>query len=416
MSNEFRVSNLISKGTTEFLEQRSPIFNTANSKFSGMFTQKEYATGGTIDIKIPGYPASSRGLTVNPTAIEDLTVSYSITEDDIYNVPRALNVYEGMFDILNARRALTDNDKSAIVDNYAYPAYLKLQLDVETTCADRLKTNSFYSPIDERSKLQPINNFSSISQIGRVMTDLKFGTERYLMMNTRDATNVANSLQNMFNESINSKITKTARIDKGRLADLDVYMSTELKKHTSGELADVDGMTIVSVSSDGLTVVINGVPSTTAQLINAGDIFSVPSVYLVDGIGHEPIDTKLTFVASADANGNGDGTINIQLEYPLMASGEHANVASLPAVGAAVFCYPDYYPNYAYVPSGLNVVTVPMQDVYGAINSERQGNVRIPVKTYLQGAVTNLTNIYRISMMVAVKAITPYLVMVPSAA
>jgi len=416
MSNEFRVSNLISKGTTEFLEQRSPILNTANPKFSGMFTQKEYATGGNVDIKIPGYPASSRGSVVNATAIEDLTVSYAITEDDIYNVPRALSVFEGMFDILNSRRALTDNDKAAIVDNYAYPAYLKLQLDIETTCALRLKNNAFYSPIDERSKLGGFNNFSNVSAISKVMTDLKFGPDRYLMMNTRDATNVANSLQNMFNEAINTKITKTARIDKGRLADLDVYMSTELKRHTAGELADTEGMTIVSVSADGMTVVIDGVPSTSSQLINAGDIFSVPSVYLVDGIGHDPIDTKLTFVAAADANGNNDGTVDIQLEFPLMASGEHANVASLPEVGADVFCYPDYYPNYAYVPSGLNVVSLPMMDVFGAINSERQGNVRIPVKTYLQGAVTNLSNIYRISMLVAVKAITPYLVMVPSLA
>lgn len=410
------VSNLISGNTTEFFEEHSPIFNTANDKFSDMYTQKMYATGGNFDIKIPGSPQSSRGSSVTATAIQDLTVSYPITENDIYNVTREIGVYELMFKILGGKKAITDNDKRAIVDNYGKPAYQRLEYDVETECARQLKLNTFFSPVDEVSKLGSVNNFSAVSSANTLMTNLKFGSNRYMMMNTTDAQNLADSLQNSFQMPLNKKITETARVGKGRLANMDLYESANIRKHTAGPLSTQTGMQFASISGDGLTVVISGVPTTATQLVNEGDIFSIPSVYLVDNIGHGAIPTKLTFVAGANSNGNNDGTVDVQINYPLMASGEHANISAIPAVNAPVFVFPDYIDNYCYVPSGLSAISVPMLDVFGAINSETKGDNKVPVKTYLQGLVTDLNNVFRISMIVAIKAITPYLVRLPSRA
>jgi hypothetical protein len=419
MSNESIVSNLVSSGTTEFLQQRSPILNTANRKYEGMYKQKQYATGGNIQIKIPGYPAVTRGLSTTPAGIEDLTVNYPITEEDIYNVPRQLNVYEQMFDILRGTRALTDNDKAAIVDNYAYPAYEGLEAAIEETCATALKTNAFYSPVDTIDKLTSVNNFASVSQVTTLMRNLKFGSERYLMMNNDDAMQVQNSLQNMFNTAINTNITKEARLggtDKGRLADLDVYMSSELRTHEAGVLAGRSGMTVTAISADGMTLTLSGVPSNSSQQINAGDRFSIPGINWVDPISKAVLGTKVTVAAADDADGNGDGTIQLVLNYPLLFSGEHANVSATPAGGNPIYGFGDYNLNFAYVPSGLNAVAVPMADVFGAVNSDVRGNVWIPTKVYMQGTVSNLNNVFRISMICAIKAITPYLIALPSAA
>lgn len=419
MSNEIIVSNLVAGGTTEFLEQRSPILNTANRVYEGMYKQKQYATGGNIQIKVPGYPAVQRGLSVTPQGIQDLVINYPITQEDIYSVPRQLNVYEQMFDILRGTRALTDNDKAAIVDNYAYPAYEGLEAAIEETCAIALKTNAFYSPVDEISKLTAVSNYSSISQVTTLMRNLKFGNERYMMMNNDDAQNVENSLQNMFNVAINTNITKEARFggpDKGRVAGLDIFMSSELRTHIAGQLAGRAGMTVTAISADGLTLTLSGVPANTTQQINAGDRFSIPGVRFVDPISKAVLGTKVTIAAAADADGNGDGTIQLVLNYPLLFAGEHANISATPAAGNPIYGFGDYNLNFAYVPSGLNAVAVPMADVFGAVNSDVRGQVRIPTKVYMQGTVNDLNNIFRISMICAIKAITPYLIALPSAA
>lgn len=420
MSNEFEVSNLIASGTTEFMDQRSPIFNTANREYEKMYKQKQFATGGNIRIKVHGYPATQRGLSVTPAGIQDLTVNYPITSEDIYSVPRQLNVYEQMFDILRGTKALTDDDKAAIVDNYAFPAYQSLEAAVEETCALALKTNTFYSPIDTIDKLSSVNNYSSISQVTTLMRNLKFGSERYLMMNPEDAQQVFDSLQNSFVTPLNKNITAEAlpsgSAEKGRLAGLDLFMSPELRTHEAGALAGRAGMTVTAISADGLTLTLSGVPSNTSQQINAGDRFSIPGVNWVDPISKAVLNTKVTVAAAEDADGNGDGTIDLVLNYPLLFSGEHANISATPAGGNPIYGFGDYNLNFAYVPSGLNAVAVPMADVFGAINSDVRGQVKVPTKVYLQGTVSNLNNIFRISMITAIKAITPYLIALPSAA
>ena len=84
----------------------------------GDFKNKSYATGGNVTIKIPGSPVTQRGLSVTPTAIQDLTVNYNLTEDDIINVTRQVDLLVSEFDILGGDGALTTTSKAAIVESF----------------------------------------------------------------------------------------------------------------------------------------------------------------------------------------------------------------------------------------------------------------------------------------------------------
>lgn len=417
--NAISVSTLIASGTTEFLETRDPIFNTANREYEGMFTQKNFATGGNIQIKVPGYGTVQRGSTVTAEAIDDLVVNYPIVDDDIYNATKQVGVYQQIFDILGGKRALVGDDKKAIVDNYAYPAYETLSAAIAKECVTKLKTNAYFSTVDTVESLSGISTFADINAITTLMNSLSLSNKRYLMMNLTDAGSVANNQQNAFNVALNTNISKEARIggpDKGRFAGIDLYQAVALDAiHESGTLAQRAGMTVVSIAADGLSITIDGVPSDMTTQVLAGDRFSVPSVFLYNNVYKTVLRTKFTFVAAEDTDGNGDGTITIPVNYPLLATGQHAYLSALPGAGAPVYCFPDHALNFAYVPSGLNVACVPMTDVYGAINSDVRGNVNVPTKVYLQGLATDLNNIFRISMLAGIKAITPYIVCTPSA-
>lgn len=425
MSNEQAVSNLIAKSTTEFFELTNVLYNTSNQEYVGDFEQKEYATGGTINIKIPGNPAAERGLTVTATPIQDLVVPYTITENDIVSVTRNLNSDEYLFNIIPSDKALTKQDEKAIVDNYGYPAYQELAETVETDCINQLLINSYLTPIDEITKLQPLNNWNAIANINTMATYLNLKKkDRSLIMNLQDAQSTASSLQNMFNTAVNGKITDSAYVggsaEKGRLAGMDLFHSEFLYPHTAGPLASYSSpITVSNVSSDGTQITLTGVTSTTGVLLNAGDLVSIPSVFLVSQIGHNTIPYKLVCKVTADANGDGAGNVTFTVPFPLMASGEHQNVASLPANSAPVFVYPSYNQNYMYTKSGLSVVPLRMPPIYGAVNAATQnrspkGGKSFPVHVVMQGAALNLSNNYRTYCLVGKKAFSPYILSVPS--
>lgn len=427
MSNEFLVSNLIAETTGELFEISSSVYNTSNHEYVDSFQQKMYATGGAIAIKIPGTPQTQRGLTVTATPIQDLTIPYTITENDILSVTRNLNSDEYLFNLLPSDKALTKTDEQAIVDNYGFPAYQSIAQTLETDCINQLLVNSYLTPIDTIQKLQPLNNFASMQAIDTMATYLNLKrNERTMMMNMTDAANVANSLQNMFNEAINTKITNDSYVGgsstKGRLAGMDLYKSEFLMTHVAGALGESNhqGATVSNVSTDGTQITLTGVTSTTGVLINAGDLISVPSVFLVNAIGHLQIPYRLVLKAAAAANGDGAGNVTITLPYPLMASGEHQNVVSLPATNAPVLFFPDYNQNYMYTRSGLSTVPLRMPPIYGATNSETQNRSAkngksFPMHVVMQGAALNLANNYRTYCMVGKKAFSPYLLSVPSA-
>ena len=58
-ANAFTVSSLVARTITEFNDNINYIFSTANQDYVEMFQQNMYATGGSINIKIPGYPPRS---------------------------------------------------------------------------------------------------------------------------------------------------------------------------------------------------------------------------------------------------------------------------------------------------------------------------------------------------------------------
>jgi hypothetical protein len=415
--NAFEVSNIIAKTMTEFFIQKNPLYLSSNHDYLGSFDQKEYATGGSINVKIPGSPPVQRGLSVTASNIQDLIIAYNITEQDIYSVTRNLDAYEDLFKIISSDKALTTEDKKAVVDNYGYPAYQSIAEDIEYEAATRLSSVAYLTPVDTIEKLGQVNNYNSISECEQLATDLKLSTERFMMMNTRDTRLVSNSLQNYFAQSYSLPILKNAAVlggDKGNLAGFDVYRSTELHQHTAGSLGQSGTtLTVVSVASDGSSITFSGAVANTNIQIVEGDRISIPAVNLVNNIGHRDIDWKLVVTASQDAAGDGAGNITVNISYPLMASGEHQNVDSLPTGSAYVF--PDRNVNYAYTRAGLSTVPLLLPEVYGAVNSKTK-NMGFPMRVMLQGAALDFQNNYRISTMVGIQPFAPYIIELPSAA
>lgn len=416
MANAQIVSNFVDKTMTEFFEQYSPLQLTANRTYQKSFTPAGYATGGNIRIKVPGTATVQRGLSTTATDLQDLVINYPIVENDIYSVNRNLNLYEEIFNIVGGKRALTANDKAPIVDNYAHPAFLAIQGQMEITTAYRLATAAYLTPIDSIAALNSINNIAQINDLRNMADKLKFAMgERTLVMNSDDYTAVANSLNNSFVTSISEPLLKTGRFADKKLSGFNVYQSVDMANIESCASAERAGVTVFSLSGDGSTLVLSGVASSSAVLITAGTMIAIPACKVLQNITKVPTNYNLVVKAAADANGDGAGKVTITLSFPLLVSGDHANVDALPTNGDAVEIFPGYKPNYAYVKSGLSCVMLPIGDIEGALNSQSRADNNCPVKVQVQGNVSDLSNVFRISALQASKVVPPYVIAFPSA-
>lgn len=417
--NMFQVSNLIAKTITEFNTGLSWVFSTANQDYVEEFSGAIYQTGGTINVKIPGYPTVERGLSVTASAIQDLVVPLTVSANDIYSVTRQLSIRELKLDVVGSYGAFTEDVEKRIVDNYAFPVFESLHASIEKEVAYKFKTSAWYSPIDTVEALGGLNNFKDVESIDTLMTNLMLPQDRTLVSNTNDAASVSSSLYNSFNSSMNENVLKQAWVggsaERGRLANLDYIRSSVFSVHEAGPLAGDTGLTIASVSSDGTSITITGAPSLTSKLVNAGDRISIPSITWLQPITFNVLSTKVVVAAAEDANGDGAGNVTITLKYPLLASGEHANVSALPAPGNKVYVFPDYKLNFAYTKSGLTAVPLMMDDVYGAENINLTSDMKVPVKVWIQGQILNATSVIRTAQMVGTEVFTPYVVAYPTA-
>lgn len=415
--NTQTVSNFVAPTMSEFFSQMSPIQMTANRLYQKSATMSSYATGGTFNIKIPGYFNVVTGLTTSAQAITDLVVPYTITVNDFYSVNLSLDAFEEIFNTVGGRNALTTSSKDAIVDNYARPAFLSLMAKMESVAAFRLKVNSFLSPIDGIEKLGAVNAASVINDLGVMADYMKFDRDmRTFMMNGFDYGNVANSLNNSFYQKTTESILKTGRFADKTLSDFNIFQSVDMVTHQAGVSAGRAGVTVGALDATGTLLTLTGVASSTGVLINAGDKISIPLVNLVQPISGALLPYRLVVTAAQAANGDGAGNVIVTLPFPLLASGQHANVASLPANGNPVDIFPNYNLNFAYVKSGLSSIMLPTPDVAGAINSVSKTDFGCPVKVYVQGLVSTLVNAFRIQTLQACKVIPPYVLALPSLA
>lgn len=421
MANNFKVTNKVAKTMTEFLNQRSPILNTANRDYVREFsTAGGYAPGRSINAKIPKSQIVSRGLTDTVKGITDKIVPINVLETDMHNVTEELDVIEELLDIVGGGKALQNPNMKALVDSYGVTTFIGLNGDLEKKAAEDLLATACITPIDDPADLRPLNKYSDISQVRTLMNDLKYSGMRYGMMNTTDSQHVGDSLQNMFNEAINKKITETALVGgtgRGRLAGFDMYESAELVPHEP--VAAVEALTnlqVAAVAADGSAITFKNLPNGLTPAFKKGDLVSIPSVTRLDDPTKTPRKWKLVVKAAADANSDGSGNATVTLSDPLIATGQTANVSAIPAANAPAKVFPKHNVNYFYVPSGITAVPLPIKDIRGAENSDiTYAKNDIPVKCVVQGNILNFQNAFRTSILCPFKSFADYVVVLPSA-
>lgn len=429
MANTFLLTDYTSKVIGTFLKQKCPILQMAYRKVNEFNDHKAYGVGDSINIKIPGYPPVQLGIQTTTTDIVDRPETYTISDLDIYNIERTVNLRNMKMKVVDGRAAFLKNpvanaaskmeanpQAANYVDDYAYPAFTSIKAAIEKTLSDKANVSAFMTPVDVPSKLTAVNSYPSISQVKTLMDNLGWIDRRYAIMNNYDSTKVGDNLQNMFNQAINTRITKEGLIGNGTLAGFEMVASNAIDHHIAGEQFAVSPtFTVSSVSADGTTITFTGVDGVTSRLFKAGDKISIPSVQLLKKALKSSSDYRLVVSVAEDADGDGAGNVTVTITSPIIATGEQANVDSLPVATAPAELYPSHKNNWFFVPMGFLATPVELDSIVGADNSVyKNATANVIFQTMIQGIVSDGANSIRYSSLVATKAIPDYLVWLPS--
>jgi hypothetical protein len=432
-NNIFLLTQFTSKTLGTFVKQRCPMLATSYRGVEEFNDHAGYGVSDIVNIKKPGYPTLQLGVATTAEAIIDAVQPYTVADTDIYNTSYDVNIRKIKMQVVGGRVAFSgdpnfnpDNAKEinpqakTMIDNYIYPSAVTIKGGIETSLATKAKNAAFYTPIDTPAKLGSINSYASISSVEALMEELGFITSRYGMMNTTDSKLVADSLQNMFNETINKDITREARLggpDKGRLASIDIYRSNVIPiQEEAPQFAVSPTFTVSSVAANGSTITFTGVDAVATVIFNAGSKIAIPSVRLINQVTKKVLETSLVITVAEDAIGDGAGNVLVTLSEPLVAVGMQANVDSLPAAAAPAELFPAHRNNFFYVPMGIIANPIGLGDIVGADNSRyvlRGANVDITC--YIQGVVNEGVNTYRMACLCPTLAFPRYLIHLPSA-
>lgn len=202
----------------------------------------------------------------------------------------------------------------------------------------------------------------------------------------------------------------------GPLADMDTYMSQNVKTHTAGVLTGtplVNGtVTAATAPYSGTTPTTTSVPTdgwtnSITGIVKAGDILTFAGCYGVNPVSGDSTGELQQFVVTADADsGATTGPATIIVSPPMIVSGAYRTVTAVPADNAVVGITATHVVNMAFQKNAFALVTCPLEvpeDAKGSMMNYKDVAIRY-IKWY-DGRTDE--QIFRLDALWGVKCVYP---------
>lgn len=352
MSNQFNVSDLVSRGTKQALSGESMLIMTVDKSYKADFVQKKYISGQTITIDIEPQATITEGRVGVPQ--DYLPKSVSAT----------LGQYNGVFNV-NSINKQFDMDGEAGVVKFGRTIGRRLIREIERTGflhAAKQFTGAVGSPGSSPG------SFRTWAEARAKIDDQLAEGKIYGACSPSDMVALADSLKNATNPE--NEITKLFR--KGKVYDMagiELYQCNSTYRHTAGTAdnttplvdgAPAEGATTLHI--DGTT---NGDIVNVATKFTVGTIGSADAVYAVDPETKENLPYLYVFSAAATtAASSGSGDVDITVSEAMYGPGSsRQNMSQLPTDGGTIVFHTEdaeqAQMNMVYAPDALSLISVP---------------------------------------------------------
>lgn len=233
---------------------------------------------------------------------------------------------------------------------------------------------------------------------------------RSTVLNPKANWSMADALKALPKESMSEDLVRKGAL--GRIAGSMTYASQNVARLTTGARGGTPAVN--GASQTGATLAVDGWSNSVSNVVRAGDVFTIPSVYAVNPVNKAVSSVLRQFVVTAAANSTGGGAIAAMAISPaITTSGPYQNVSAGPAddalltfLGTAATAYPA---NIMFHRDAFALVTVPLELPRGAAYKARASYEGLSVRVINDYDIDNDVDIIRLDIMYGWKTLYPEL-------
>lgn len=211
--------------------------------------------------------------------------------------------------------------------------------------------------------------------------------------------------------------------DLGKIGNVDTYMTQVAPVHITGARG---GSPVVNGANQNVTyeavkdtwtqtLVVGGASNSIVGWAKAGDVFTMPGVFMVNPKTKQPLAELQQFVVMADADSSGAGAVSLTISPPIIsAAGQpHRTVTAAPANAAALnfmgSAATGYTQNLMFHDKCMALVPVVLDKPPGAVDVARESYKGFSVRVIPYYDGTNDVSNWRLDMLYGRRLIDPRL-------
>jgi len=402
MPNVFKNTDLVTKiGVKEFLNALM-MGNKVDRQLDSQFNK----VGDTIRVRRPVmFEVQDGAVLGTATDIEEGTVTLTLSERK--------HVF---FEITTQDMTLEVDE---ITKRYIRPAMEELAQDVESAIADQYKNifNFVGTPGTTPSTfLDVANGGAKLSTLGVPMSG-----DWSAFFDPNASVALADGLKGVFPEDIASRALKEASI--GRYAKFSMFENQSIKTHTVGAgtgttLVDGAAQNVTYAASKDIgtqTLVTDGwADSSTAPVLNAGDVITLAGVNTVNRRTREDSGELAQFVVTVDTIASTGVTDDIPLTISpaIITSGPYQTVTAAPADDAVLSIITgtagtSHKQALSWHPNAITLAFSKLDLPMGNVQASQETFKGVSIRSIVDYDSTNDLNIFRMDILYGIKVQNP---------
>src|SRR5215471_3150867 len=395
MANTNLTASIIAAEAVTILENQCVMGNLVYRGYEQEFAQdiNGYTVGQTINVRRPADFTIRTGRTAS---VQDVVEG---------QFPIVVNTQVGV-DFQFSAQELTQNIRT-LSERAIRPAMIQIANKIDADlCALATFSNNWVGT--------PGNLIGPFASLGRVAERMDLlgvpQDSRAIVVGPSDFWSVASSATALYMQQVAQDSYRNGRI--GMLANIDTYMSQNVLSFARGTATTC---TLNSLFTASYTATLNSNTQSlafsflTSQSINAGDVFTMSSVYAVNSVTKAQLNYLQQFVVVAAVGGT--ATVTATITPPIITSGAFQTCSAAPTASTAVTFLGtaslNYTQNLGFQKNALVLCMVPLVKPPGAVDVSRQTYKGYSVRVIPYYSGTNDISSWRLDVLYGVKCLDP---------
>lgn len=265
-----------------------------------------------------------------------------------------------------------------------------------------------------------ITNFTGFSKAPERLDEMAVPfSDRFAALNPNDNWGLIGAQTGMYVQDAARSAYRDGSL--GDIGGLQTYMSQVLPTHTVGPLG---GAPLINGGAQNVTyvtakdtwaqsLITDGWTAAAAARWKRGDVFTIANVFMVNPKTKALTNILQQFVVNADVSSDGAGNLTANISPPIITSGPHQTVNSVPADNAAITVLgtaaTGYRQNMAYNKNAFALAVVPMVIPPGSVDFSRETQKGLSIRVGPTYNGTTDVSGWRMDMLYGRKCIDPRL-------